>query len=477
MISDFFTNTNNTIILSSVLDKLTELVQDKSLPETAQKHIEDIILAGDISHSQFMQYLAEKGSQDDTWQLWTNFLLCDCFAYIGLYVAIRGSNWKLRNASLKLMAPLFYAFDRGTYERIIPDHLSNLHKYPHEIIKCFEAGGFTVNINDRRWHSVAFDEAHEMCVNKDLKGAIARPTKPYLQKTSLFFNYRIKALKILKPQLFPDDNPDITLESIGILENTTEAVRKEQNIEHMYKEIIEANLLPSHLTSNRGLMNTFSMQTATLEQTHDMLNFQSIDEEALDHYITFRVLGIPSVSSTNAPLRHLTKRKLSQKDKENKLVNTCLRRRLAWSNCTGLTYDSSKEQYSLYPRALADECGIRYKASKSIWTDKLRTRYHSTNPPIFLNALPTGWVPQISIIDAMFLINTKPLRNTKSICDYTKFLFNRFVLQHFHASVSEVHLIFDKPGRQQFNPKQFEQSRRDKQNLMSTNPSPHNFHT
>ena len=144
------------------------------------------------------------------------------------------------------------------------------------------------------------------------------------------------------------------------------------------------------------------MQTATPEQTHDMLNFRSIGEEALDHYITFRVLGIPSVSSTNAPLRYhkiltmappkVTKRKLSQKDKENKLVNTCLRRRLAWSNRTGLTYDSSKEQYSLYPRALANECGIPHKASKSIWTDKLRTRYHSTNPPIFLNALPTGWI-------------------------------------------------------------------------------------
>ena len=79
-----------------------------------------------------------------------------------------------------------------------------------------------------------------------------RPTKPYLQKTSLFFNYRIKALRNLKSQLFANNNPDITLESIGILDNTDEAVRKEQNIEHMYKDLIEANLLPSHLTSNRG---------------------------------------------------------------------------------------------------------------------------------------------------------------------------------------------------------------------------------
>ena len=38
-------------------------------------------------------------------------------------------------------------------------------------------------------------------------------------------------------------------------------------------------------------------------------------------------------------------------------VNKCLRHRLAWCNYTNLPYDSSQEQYSLLPRAIADQDG------------------------------------------------------------------------------------------------------------------------
>ena len=51
-------------------------------------------------------------------------------------------------------------------------------------------------------HAVGFDEAHEMCVNKDMKMAAVRPTQAYL--TNFFLSYRITAQCQHTSQLFPD---------------------------------------------------------------------------------------------------------------------------------------------------------------------------------------------------------------------------------------------------------------------------------
>jgi len=48
----------------------------------------------------------------------------------------------------------------------------------------------------------------------------------------------------------------------------------------------------------------------------------------------------------------------------------------------------------------------------------------------------------------MFLINTKPLRKTRTIAAYAQFLFNLYAQELYQSGVSEVHLVFDKPGQQ-----------------------------
>ena len=94
---------------------------------------------------EFDQFLIAKANSDDTWKLWINFVFHDCFSYLCLFLAIRNSNWDLRMSSLKAMAPLFAAYDKTCYEKLIPHHLADVLNYPEKILKCFKAGGFTVS--------------------------------------------------------------------------------------------------------------------------------------------------------------------------------------------------------------------------------------------------------------------------------------------------------------------------------------------
>ena len=111
---------------------------------------------------------------------------------------------------------------------------------------------------------------HEMCINKDLKTAVVHPTKNYLQKTTLFFNYRIKAYKNLIRQLFPERFTQPT-NSNTILDSTSQANHREENIQQMCSTISTCSLLPPQLQTNRGLFNAFSGLQATPEQSSDML--------------------------------------------------------------------------------------------------------------------------------------------------------------------------------------------------------------
>ena len=54
-----------------------------------------------------------------------------------------------------------------------------------------------------------------------------------------------------------------------------------------------------------------------------------------------------------------------------------------------------------------------------------------------------------------------PLKSIKTVSEYGTLLLKVFVMPYFQSHCTEVHLCFDNPKQQQFNPKQCEQERRD----------------
>ena len=123
--------------------------------------------------------------------------------------------------------------------------------------------------------------------------------------------------------------------------------------------------------------------------------------------------------------------------------------------------DRHHKQLLQYPLSLSDTEGNPLTGQKSYFTKCLETRYQKAVPPIITPCLPNGWKPQCSLLEGMFIINTSPLYQHKTLGDYSSFLLKRFILPQFHKGSQEVHVIFDKPGHLQNTPKYFEQKRRD----------------
>uniref|UniRef100_A0A1X7VAM9 Uncharacterized protein n=1 Tax=Amphimedon queenslandica TaxID=400682 RepID=A0A1X7VAM9_AMPQE len=337
----------------------------------------------------FFNFLNTQAEKDKTWQFWKGFVSEKCLAYVTLFLSIRGSNWHLQKASLKSMALIFAALDRDNYQRIIPTHLADQQIMPSHILDFFSSGGFTVHITGDEWKAGGIDEAHEMCINKDIKGAVTYPTLSYIQKTSTFLNYRIKLSKNIFQQIFPKNTNTGTTPSIF---STAIEQKKQENINAMIKCIAENNLISLSFENGRGLINTFTGKEASLEQMHDMINIRLIGQTATESSITHNILGQSSI--TNSTIRQkrlltmstkkISKKGVSAKDRENNRVIKCLQRRLARCNHTGQALQSEHEQYSFLPRALADENGIPHKSPESHQTGKLQTRYRESTPCVLL---------------------------------------------------------------------------------------------
>ena len=227
----------------------------------------------------------------------------------------------------------------------------------------------------------------------------------------------------------------------------------------MRKEIQSKSLLPSEISTNRGLLNVFTGKAATPAQTKDLLTAREVGTTKYMNYVEYNILQKPS---TTAPLRkhrlltmaepaRNSKRKMTVREREQRRVEKCLRRRLSWCNRKGNSYQTGLEQYSIYPRAMADSEGIPHKGSKCKWTTKLERTYNLSSASIHHEAV---------IVDIIFLLQTAPTRGD-TIRKYSESLMRWHIMPHYQRGATEVHLIFDRECKVGFNPKQCEQDRRD----------------
>lgn len=109
-------------------------------------------------------------------------------------------------AAIKSMAALFTVFDWPNYQKLIPRHIVDMLTIPKTILSHLTQSSFTVSITGRACHSVGINESHEMCINRECKEYITRPSADYIQCMAQFLQVRAKAMKNIESQLFSDQN-------------------------------------------------------------------------------------------------------------------------------------------------------------------------------------------------------------------------------------------------------------------------------
>ena len=129
------------------------------------------------------------------------------------------------------MAPLFSAFDRPKYAKLILEHLEEMLSIPATILSRLQQGGLTVSLLGRACHSIAVDEAHEMGINKECKEFTIRPSAEYINRTAQFLSIRASAITNLEAQVFADskDTSQSQLKSLQAVD--PESKKHETNVQ------------------------------------------------------------------------------------------------------------------------------------------------------------------------------------------------------------------------------------------------------
>ena len=194
---------------------------------------------------------------------------------------------------------------------------------------------------------------------------------------------------------------------------------------------------------DRGLINPFSGQKATPERSHDLLNKRHIGQCEYLSRVGAVILRQPSFQAPNRQRRLQTfsepkvnKTKVSQLEKDRKLLLLALKRQMQHSNKTGEPVEKLGEQIIELPMALCDTQGVQHKGDKANSTRALRLRYKNAPETVFSSELQSN--PKCTLIEGMFLINTNPLGCHTYLESTQNFVYSYSIFPRQHRGPSDL---------------------------------------
>ncbi|GAQ93106.1 hypothetical protein KFL_013010010, partial [Klebsormidium nitens] len=386
---------------------------------------------------------------------WWRFVMVDMKAYISLWLAIRTEDWDLRVAAYKLLGPLFRAYDRTHYQRLIPLHLAHLQQLPPEISGALKQGLWTVSLKGRPYKSLALDEAHETLINRDLKMSMNRPPTAASLSTN-YLNFRSVTLKIFKVQVSCGRRNTVRLPrapDLGAHQNS------ETNIQGAVELLGSSSLSPVPSDAHPGdkLWHLFSGKEARRQSEDDLLGFRTVGTNLLFDFVKHTILQeLPTSRLPPAKKQHLLGFKSvrpTQVKKGNPRSAQAAQQKQA-SLVYKRAYDASRKNVPFDPsltqtvpeaQALFDANGRMRKGQKSKF---LRHLVEKLFPSCLRNRLPED--SEAWVVEGMFMLGTVPIAECATLHDYyVCLLVRRWIITKLNGkNEREVHVSFDDRGHQ-----------------------------
>ena len=137
----------------------------------------------------YKRYVEDGRKADDQFALFMT-ALDDFHPYIACYISIRTGDWKLRIASIKMMATRFVLSGAVNYKWWVMRHLADVKTYPKGIKDRLEAGSWVSCLKDGKGKCLARDEYHERTASKDIKFEMPKQlTKNNMDVLTIFCTY------------------------------------------------------------------------------------------------------------------------------------------------------------------------------------------------------------------------------------------------------------------------------------------------